>query len=71
MNRKSAPTEGDLGSKVSIRLNEPGGGYRDLLGTLVALDSVERKDGVVIKFDPAQIFVWKIVPDDTTMRRRP
>jgi hypothetical protein len=71
MNQKSAPTEGDLGSKVSIRLHEPDGSYRDLLGTLLSLDSIERKDGVVLKFDPAQIFIWKVVPEGTTMKRKP
>ena len=64
------PKESDLGKKVSIRLHDPAGGFRDLLGILVALNQVEKKDGSINTFNPDEIAIWKIVPTETTMRRK-
>ena len=50
-----------IGRRVSIRLHEAEGGYRDLLGTLVGADQVERRDGSIVTFDPAAIFVFREV----------
>lgn len=55
-----------IGRRVSIRLNEAAGGYRDLLGTLVAADQVERRDGSIVTFDPAAIFAFREVPPKST-----
>ena len=70
MNPKSPPSESDLGAKVSIRLHDPAGGFRDLLGILVEVDAVKKKDGSIYKFDPTAIALWKIVPTDTNMKRK-
>ena len=70
MSESGAPSERDLGAKVSIRLHDPAGGYRDLLGILVETNSVQKKDGSVHNFDPAQIAIWKVVPSQTTMKRK-
>ena len=51
----------NVGSRVSLRLHEAQGGYRDLLGTLQSLDSVQKRDGSLERFDPSQIAVWKVV----------
>ena len=51
-----------IGLRVSIRLHDPSGGFRDLLGTLESENTVKKKDGTVITFDPAKIAVWKVVP---------
>lgn len=69
MNRKNAPSKSDLGAKVSIRLNEPAGGFRDLLGILVEVDKVQKKDGSIHQFNPDEIAIWKLVPTETTMKR--
>ena len=61
MAEKKPPSESDLGEKVSIRLHDPEGGYRDLLGILIAVNSVQKKDGSIHKFDPAKIAMWKVV----------
>ena len=37
------PSLSEIGKRVSIRLHEPGGGFRDLLGTLEEIDSVRKK----------------------------
>jgi hypothetical protein len=55
------PSTSEIGLKVSIRLHEPEGGFRDLLGTLVEVDTVRKKDGSLKKFNPGQIAIWKVV----------
>ena len=50
-----------IGSRVSIRLKDPAGGYRDLLGVLIATDSVRRKDGTVANFDRSAVVAFRIV----------
>ncbi len=56
------PSDGEIGQRLSIRLFDDGGGFRDLLGTLEGPTSVRKKDGTLAKFDPQRIFVWKVVP---------
>jgi len=56
------PSAAQIGLRVSIRLHDLSGGYRDLLGTLESENTVLKKDGTVITFDPAKIAVWKVVP---------
>ena len=57
------PSAAQIGERVSIRLHDPQGGYRDLLGILVSENTVKKKDGTLITFDPSKIAVWKVVPD--------
>ena len=65
---RPCPQESDIGKRVSIRVSESTGGFRDLLGFLVGLTTVEKKDGSRHEFDPAKIVAWKLVPKETTMR---
>ena len=57
------PSAAHIGERVSIRLHDPQGGYRDLLGILVSENTVKKKDGTLITFDPSKIALWKIVPN--------
>jgi hypothetical protein len=50
-----------VGKRVSIRLHDPSGGFRDLLGTLIAIDQVEKRDGSIVTFDKKKIFAFRIV----------
>jgi len=50
-----------VGKRVSIRLREEIGGYRDLLGILVNANQVERKDGSIATFDPGSVFAFREV----------
>lgn len=50
-----------VGKRVSIRLREELGGYRDLLGILVNANQVERKDGSIATFDPRSVFALREV----------
>jgi len=56
------PSLANIGQKVSIRMHDPEGGYRDILGTLESIDEVRKKDGSLVKFDPSKIALWKVVP---------
>ena len=56
------PSAADIGQKVSIRMHDPAGGFRDILGVLESVDEVRKKDGSLVKFDPTQIALWKVVP---------
>jgi hypothetical protein len=58
---KDSPSEDEIGHRVSIRLFDPEGGFRDLLGYLESLTQVRKKDGSLITFDPARIALWKVV----------
>ena len=55
------PSAAQIGEKVSIRLHDPAGGYRDILGVLESENTVKKKDGSIVTFDPAKIAVWKVV----------
>jgi len=57
------PSQNEIGKGVSIRLHEPKGGFRDLLGTLEEIDAVRKKDGSLVKFDHDVIAIWKVVPE--------
>jgi ribosomal protein S18 acetylase RimI-like enzyme len=48
-----------IGQRFSIRLREPEGGYRDLVGHLKSPSSLINRNGEEISFDPAQIFIWR------------
>lgn len=67
---KSLPSQSEVGLRLSIRMHDPEGGFRDLLGILTSTTSVEKKDGTVVSFDPAKIAIWKVVTAETTMRRK-
>jgi hypothetical protein len=50
-----------IGSRVTIRLHDPEGGFRDILGHLLTPYSLRNKCGEIIEFSHAEIFVWKQV----------
>lgn len=56
------PSAADVGERVSIRLFDPEGGFRDLLGLLESPNTVRKRDGDLAEFEPHRIFVWKVVP---------
>jgi hypothetical protein len=55
------PSAAQIGQRVSIRMFEDSGGFRDILGVLESENTVRKKDGSLVSFDPAKIAVWKIV----------
>jgi len=61
---KPLPNRAQIGQRVSLRLQDPEGGFRDLLGHLVAVNQVRKKDGQVVTFDPHLIAIWKVIPSN-------
>ena len=52
-----------IGQRFSIRLRDPEGGYRDVVGHLKTATSLINRKGQEITFDPEQIFVWREIVD--------
>jgi len=52
-----------IGQRFSIRLHDPAGGYRDVVGHLKTATSLINRKGQEISFDPEQIFVWREIVD--------
>ena len=50
-----------IGQRVSIRLHDPDGGFRDILGHLVTPHSLLNKRGELVEFSHSEIFVWRQV----------
>jgi len=60
------PGSENIGARITVRLHEPGGGYRDVVGTLETLNSIKKSDGSIAHFLSDQIAVWreiKPIPD--------
>ncbi|MCX6430388.1 MAG: GNAT family N-acetyltransferase [Actinobacteria bacterium] len=55
------PTKEEVGKKVSVRLHDPEGGFRDILGILESETSIRRKNGLLVEFEANQVAVWRIV----------
>ena len=55
------PSAAQIGQRVSIRLHDPAGGYRDILGVLESENTLRKKDGTLVTFDPTKIAIWKVV----------
>ena len=58
---------GRIGQRFSIRLRDPEGGYRDVVGHLKTATSLINRKGQEISFDPEQIFVWREIVDRPTL----
>lgn len=50
-----------VGLRVSIRLHDPEGRFRDILGHLVTPYSLRNKHGEIVEFSHSEIFIWKQV----------
>ena len=56
-----------IGQRFSIRLHDPAGGYRDVVGHLKTATSLINRKGQEISFDPDQIFVWREIVERPTL----
>lgn len=50
-----------IGKRVSIRLHEPGGGFRDIVGILESTNTLRNRHGQLIAFSHDEIFIWREV----------
>lgn len=54
---------GSLGRRVTVRVLDDDGHARDLVGTLLDRDRIERRDGTIMEFDRSRVTHWRIVPE--------
>ncbi len=54
-----------IGSRVTIRLKEATGGFRDIVGILETLTSLQKSDGTVATFNPSEIAIWRKIETPT------
>ncbi len=64
------PSHEAIGNKVSVRLRDPEGGFRDILGILETETSIRRKNGLLVDFSPQDVAVWRIVVTPTAKAGR-
>ena len=50
-----------IGKRVTIRLHEPDGGFRDIVGVLESTHSLRNRHGRLIEFSHSEIFIWREV----------
>ena len=50
-----------VGKRVSIRLHDPEGGFRDIVGHLESVHSLRNRHGKLIEFSHDDIFIWREV----------
>jgi hypothetical protein len=50
-----------IGKRVSIRLHDPEGGFRDIVGHLESTTSLRNRHGELIEFSHNEIFIWREV----------
>lgn len=50
-----------IGKRVTIRLHDPEGGFRDIVGFLESTHSLRNRHGKLIEFAHEDIFIWREV----------
>ncbi len=48
---------GLIGQRLTLRLHDPEGGYRDLVGVLESPTTIRKRSGEIVDFDPQQIAI--------------
>ncbi len=56
-----------IGQRFSIRLHDPEGGYRDVVGHLKSANTLINRKGQEVSFDPEQIFTWREIVERPTL----
>ena len=46
-----------IGQRLTLRLHDPSGGYRDLVGVLESATTIRKRSGEIVEFDPHQIAI--------------
>jgi hypothetical protein len=50
-----------IGKRLTIRLHDPEGGFRDIVGVLESTHSLRNRHGRLIEFAHDDIFIWREV----------
>ncbi len=53
-----------IGKRVTIRLHDPEGGFRDIVGYLESPVTLRNRHGRLIEFSHSQIALWKEVVEN-------
>lgn len=56
------PCVDDIGSRMTVRMHDPEGGFRDILGILESPSTIRKRDGSVVSFDPDRVAIWRKIP---------
>jgi len=54
---------GLIGQRLTLRLHDPEGGYRDLVGVLESATTLRKRSGEIVVFDPQQIAIVHPIKD--------
>jgi GNAT superfamily N-acetyltransferase len=46
-----------IGQRLTLRLHDPEGGYRDLVGILESATTIRKRSGEIVQFDPSEIAI--------------
>jgi len=52
-----------IGQRLTLRLHDPDGGYRDLVGVLESATTIRKRSGEIVEFDPRQIAIVHLITD--------
>lgn len=52
-----------VGQRLTLRLHDPDGGYRDLVGILESPTSIRKRNGDLVSFDPEEIAIVHVVKE--------
>jgi GNAT superfamily N-acetyltransferase len=52
-----------IGQRLTLRLHDPVGGYRDLVGVLESATTIRKRSGEIVEFDPRQIAIVHPIKD--------
>lgn len=50
-----------IGRRLTIRLHDPEGGFRDIVGILESTHSLRNRHNELIQFSHDEIFIWREV----------
>ena len=50
-----------IGKRLTVRLHDPQGGFRDIVGILESTNSLRNRHGRLIEFSHDDIFIWREV----------
>lgn len=50
-----------MGQRMTLRLHDPDGGFRDVVGVLKSETTIEKRDGSLIQFHPREVAVWRVI----------
>lgn len=54
-----------MGQRITLRLHDPAGGFRDLVGVLKSETTIEKRDGSLVQFHPQEVAVWRVITPPT------